>query len=221
MSSARDRYKLLYPTKRKYVNGYGAYQLFQATKLHFTPTTNFDIIKYSGRTPIKRQTYEKSGGQRRYYERIAQKFDTFQLYQMFATAAMCGKLGTWIGEAMDNGAIDYLRQSELILYNTDHFFENSVESAARWCIEHDCGMNSYLNHKPLSPVIYSFMSGELSPYVIRIWDALFDLSKRVNNGDIISDGVVDKLTAIKPLIVVDHNHYAAIVKQVWQSNDLI
>lgn len=203
------------------VNGYGVYQLFQSVKLHFTPTTNFDIIKYSGKTPIKRQTYEKSGGQRRIYERIALRYNTHELYQMFITTAMCGKLGTWIGDAMENGATDYLRESGKILDNPDYFFENSVEYAARWCIERDCGMKTYLNHQPLSPVIYSFMSGELSPYVIGIWDALFDLSKRVNNDNIVSDGVVDKLTAIKPLIVIDRNHYASIVRQVWQSNDLI
>lgn len=215
------RYQLIYPTECKKVNGYGVYQLFQSVKLHFTPTTNFDIIKYSGRTPIKRQTYEKRGGQRRIYERIALNYNTHEVYKMLITAAMCGKLGTWIGETMDNGGTDFLRQAEKVLDNPDYYFENSVEYAARWCIEHDCGMKTFLDHNPLSPVIYSFMSGELSPYIIGIWNVLFQLDKRVNNGDIISDGVVDKLTAVKPLIKVDRNHYANIVRTVWQSNDLI
>lgn len=54
------------------MNGFEAYQEYQALKRHFT--TSYDYIKYKGKTKVKYENYEKRND-RYFYEKLAKKSD--------------------------------------------------------------------------------------------------------------------------------------------------
>ena len=210
-----------YPFKRKKVNGFGHYKLFQAVKLHFSDSSKFDLLKYGGQVNIKRESYDKKKGHRNLYERLAIKYDTWQLYRLYVSAASQNKLGSYPGNVLDNGAEEILNNFESVLSNVDYHFENSVESAARFCIENDCGIRGFLNTKPYCPLIAEFISGELNPLVFVIWDSLFKITERIDDDDLAVTHIVSNVDNLMSLVELDKKHFSVILKDVWKSNDLI
>ena len=211
---------LRYPFKKKPVNGYGCYKIFQAVKLHFTPGSGFNVAKY-GKIPVKRQTYDRKGGQTRIYERLALNHDSHELYKMFVTAAVYGKLGSWLGQTVDNGGRQFISRCDMIVDNPEEYFGQSAVKAAYHCIEHDLNMTQFLDSNPISPVIYWTMSGEVSPYILAVWDCLFDLDRRMDVDDVSVDGIRNTLSCTRDLLQIDRQAFANVIKNVWIENNLI
>lgn len=214
-------FSLRHPMKRKMLSGFGHYKLFQAVKLHFSPTAKFDIMSYSGKVNTSRETYDKKKGHRNLYERMALNYDSWQLYRMYVGAAANNKLGSYPGNVLNEGGELFLNEVESVLSNPLYHFEISAEVAARFCIEHDCGIRDYLNMEPHSPLIVDMISGTTNPMIIVIWDKLFDISSRIDVDDLAIGHVKLTLDNLRSLVDVDKMYYSKAIKEIWKSNDLI
>lgn len=66
------------------MDGYKAWKLFTATRLHFT-NRNYDVFKYKGRVSGSRESFEKRND-KKLFERLAYQFKTEKEYITFLVA---------------------------------------------------------------------------------------------------------------------------------------
>jgi len=187
------------------VNGFNAYSLYQAIKLHFSGS--YDAIKYGFKTRVKQSTYE-ARKDRYFYEKIASKFQRQDdLVRYYVANFVYQGTSIWIGD---------MNEEHLDTLNTllDTFTYHTVSSVKKFPVKFD---EMFQGDDPLIMKIEI----EIQVALNAILNFTQDLRKRLRDPLGIHATRFDLIENYQPFLVswVDMNRVKRGLKQALEFNN--
>lgn len=106
------------------ITAYETFQLYNALKLHFTG--NYDYFKYSGKSNVSIDSFEKRKDKYHFYK-LARKYTNKEEMKNFLVANFVDNEQLWVGDLLNEGAQqNYLRRQKS-LQSISYIFENDIK----------------------------------------------------------------------------------------------
>ena len=106
------------------ITAYETFQLYNALKLHFTG--NYDYFKYSGKSNVSIDSFEKRKDKYHFYK-LARKYTNKEEMKNFLVANFVDNDQLWVGDLLAEGAQqNYLRRQKS-LQSISYIFENDIK----------------------------------------------------------------------------------------------
>jgi hypothetical protein len=106
------------------ITAYETFQLYNALKLHFTG--NYDYFKYSGKSNVSVDSFEKRKDKYHFYK-LSRKYTNKEEMKNFLVANFVDNEQLWVGDLLNEGAQqNYLRRQKS-LQSISYIFENDIK----------------------------------------------------------------------------------------------
>jgi len=154
------------------MDGYQAYQIYNALKLHFT--SNYDAVKYNFRTSAKRDSFERRRD-RYFFEKLSRRFDKEKLIQ-FCTANLIHDPTVWVGSMTDAIHNDYIGRHDKLTYMLTQDMNLMVDRG--YSFDQICTTSDNFSSNPL---LEALRASEISHESVVLVDILVNFLNRLKS----------------------------------------
>ena len=107
------------------ITAYETFQLYNALKLHFTG--NYDFFKYNGKSNVSVDSFERRKDKYHFYK-LSRKYPNKEEMKNFLVANFVENDQMWVGDLLNDGAIDNYRRRQKVLQSLTYTFENDIRN---------------------------------------------------------------------------------------------
>lgn len=154
------------------MDGFQAYQIYNALKLHFT--SNYDAVKYNFRTSAKRDSFERRRD-RYFFEKLSRRFDKEKLIQ-FCTANLIHDPTVWVGSMTDAIYNDYIGRHDKLTYMLTQDMNLMVDRG--YSFDQICTTSDNFSSNPL---LETLRASEISHESVVLVDILVNFLNRLKS----------------------------------------
>jgi hypothetical protein len=158
------------------MNGYDAYVMFRAVKLHFT--SSYDYVKYNGSVKVKEETYENLKDQYR-YRNLVKKYHANLLD--FLVANFSNREISWVGDLFAPDADRCFQSYRSYKESFTYKYKEECLKLLKHCEVNDMSINDLFNAKGKYPEIFIMLQeNEISIETVIILIDILELSTYFN-----------------------------------------
>lgn len=107
------------------ITAYETFQLYNALKLHFTG--NYDFFKYNGKSNVSVDSFERRKDKYHFYK-LSRKYPNKEEMKNFLVANFVENDQMWVGDLLNDGAVDNYRRRQKALQSLTYVFENDIRN---------------------------------------------------------------------------------------------
>lgn len=187
------------------------YKTYLSVKSHFN-NPKYDYFKYHKKTRASLNTFNKRRD-RYWFEKMSRKYSDDEIVQYLVSnfVASNNPQNLWIGELIGSGEKVYLewqkRQQSLKYIFKEQSNELFSDSSLKYVL--DCS-------KGHPPLIKKYLSGNISPETIVIYNKIFGFVSNFNRKllDPVWEIISLKINKYDPFINIDINNYKQILREI-------
>jgi hypothetical protein len=200
------------------MDGFEAYQIYNALKLHFT--SNYDAVKYNFRTSAKRDTFERRRD-RYFFEKLSRRLDKEKLIH-FYTANLIRDPGVWVGNMSDKVHNEYIARHDKLTYMLTQ--DMNLMADRGYTFDQICTTSDNFSSNPL---LEALRAAEISPESVVLVDILVNFLNRLKSDlsdplDINKDSI-DLLLSYKAIMIrssIPHDKLKQKLVSIFTNNVL-
>ena len=106
--------------------GFGAYAIYNSIHLHFT-SSSYNYHKYNGKTNVSKDSFLKRKDKYHFYK-LSRKYPNKEEMKNFLVANFVENDQMWVGDLLNDGAIDNYRRRQKVLQSLTYTFENDIKN---------------------------------------------------------------------------------------------
>jgi len=188
------------------MTAYNCYCMYVALKNHFT-TESYDYFKYAGKTHISKDAFLLRRDKYQ-FQKLSRICDETEMRDFLVSNLIKEK--KWVGDLLDDEAkINYknfLKRKQSISY----IFDNELDKL------HNIGTDLKATRDGYPPIVYKYLSGDISLETFTILDHFVQFSKKYDEkygkDDVIWSKIRLSSKKLSPFIQYDKNKIKAILK---------
>lgn len=200
-------------------NGFEVYRTFLAIKAHFDPETDYDFVKYNGKTRIKNNTLGLK--ERMLTESIGRKFNREELIEYFVASFLyapfirvdCRYLSHFVSDEAANTYLDWKKDK----FNYSYILrdELSVISDAMFLSKASFNDMFKSSFGSMPPVVNMAIKKHIRPYTLVVFESLLGFMSRADkkiNDPILWPSIKSTIQKTVPFYTNGNEHRDAIRK---------
>ena len=194
------------------ITAYETFQLYNALKLHFTG--NYDYFKYSGKSNVSIDSFEKRKDKYHFYK-LSRKYTNKEEMKNFLVANFVDNEQLWVGDLLNEGAQqNYLRRQKS-LQSISYVFENDIKDIFEGVEDKNALMRCREGYYP--PLLLKYLRREIQIETLCVLEKILNFINVWD--DCITEtirwpGIKRKIVKYQPFITFDEVRLKLKLKEI-------